>query len=45
LRSIARISTRIRLAGPQFVVAVAEMHDGTLLMAKSFVEVATNGCA
>jgi sulfur-oxidizing protein SoxY len=43
-RSIARVSTRIRLAKPQFVVAVAEMGDGTLLMAKTYVDVATNGC-
>jgi len=41
----ARISTRIRLAQPQDVVAVAEMSDGTFLMAKKWVEVATNGCA
>ena len=26
------------------VVAVAEMSDGTLLMAKTYVDVATNGC-
>jgi hypothetical protein len=25
-------------------VAVAEMSDGTLLMTKTFVDVATNGC-
>lgn len=43
-RSIARVSTRIRLAEPQYVVAVAEMSDGTLLMTKTFVDVATNGC-
>jgi sulfur-oxidizing protein SoxY len=43
-RSVARVSTRIRLAKPQFVVAVAEMSDGTLLMAKTYVDVATNGC-
>jgi sulfur-oxidizing protein SoxY len=43
-RSIARVSTRIRLAKPQYVVAVAEMNDGTLLMAKTWVDVATNGC-
>jgi sulfur-oxidizing protein SoxY len=44
-RSQPRISTRIRLAEPQYVLAVAEMNDGTLLMAKAWVEVATNGCA
>jgi len=44
-RSEARVETRIRLAQPQFVVAVAEMHDGTFLMAKTWVAVATNGCS
>lgn len=43
-RSVARVSTRIRLAKPQFVVAVAEMGDGTLLMTQTYVDVATNGC-
>lgn len=43
-RGIARVSTRIRLAEPQYVVAVAEMSDGTLLMTKTWVDVATNGC-
>jgi sulfur-oxidizing protein SoxY len=38
------ISTRIRLAKPQHVLAVAEMNDGTLLMTETWVEVATNGC-
>ena len=42
---LARVSTRIRLAQPQHVIAVAELSDGTLLMAKAWVEVATNGCA
>jgi sulfur-oxidizing protein SoxY len=42
---IARISTRIRLAEPQNVIAVAEMSDGGLLMAKSWVEVEIDGCA
>jgi sulfur-oxidizing protein SoxY len=44
-RSLPRVSTRIRLAEPQFVVAFAEVNDGTLLMAQTWVEVATNGCA
>jgi sulfur-oxidizing protein SoxY len=44
-RSRPRVSTRIRLAEPQYVVAVAEMNDGALLMAKTWVEVASNGCA
>lgn len=44
-RSEARVSTRIRLAKPQYVVATAEMSDGAFLMAKTWVSVATNGCA
>lgn len=44
-RSQSRLSTRIRLAKPQFVLAFAELNDGTLLMAKTWVEVAVNGCA
>lgn len=45
LRSAARVSTRIRLAAPQYVVAVAEMSDGAFLMTKTWVDVATDGCA
>jgi sulfur-oxidizing protein SoxY len=41
----ARISTRIRLAKPQYVIAVADMSDGSLLMAKTWVVVETDGCA
>jgi sulfur-oxidizing protein SoxY len=44
-RSEPRVSTRIRLAEPQYVLVVAEMNDGTLLMIETWVEVATNGCA
>ena len=44
-RSEPRVSTRIRLNEPQYVLAVAEMNDGALLMNKTWVEVATNGCA
>jgi sulfur-oxidizing protein SoxY len=44
-RSEPRVSTRIRLAEPQYVLAIAEMNDDTLLMNKTWVEVATNGCA
>ena len=44
-RSEPRVSTRIRLAEPQYVLAVAEMNDGALLMNKTWVEAATNGCA
>ena len=40
----ARVSTRIRLAEPQNVIAVAEMSDDSLLMAKAWVEVEVNGC-
>ena len=43
-RSEPRVSTRIRLAEPQYVLAVAEMNDGALLMTETWVEVATNGC-
>jgi len=43
-RSEPRISMRIRLAEPQYVLAVAEMNDGALLMTKTWVEVASNGC-
>jgi sulfur-oxidizing protein SoxY len=43
-RSEPRVSTRIRLAGPQEVLAIAEMSGGELLMARTWVEVATNGC-
>jgi sulfur-oxidizing protein SoxY len=43
-RSQARASTRIRLAEPQFVLAVAEMSDGALLFSKAWVDVATDGC-
>ncbi len=41
----AHVSTRIRLAEPQFVLAVAEMSDDGLLMTKTWVKVDTNGCA
>jgi sulfur-oxidizing protein SoxY len=41
----AHVSTRIRLAEPQYVLAVAEMSDGALLMTKAWVKVETNGCA
>jgi sulfur-oxidizing protein SoxY len=41
---IAHVSTRIRLSEPQYVVAVADMSDGTLLMNKLWVNVETNGC-
>jgi sulfur-oxidizing protein SoxY len=40
----ARVSTRIRLAEPQRVLALAEMNEGQILMAKTWVNVATNGC-
>ncbi len=40
----AAISTRVRLAEPQDVIAVAQMGDGTLLMARTWVRVDTNGC-
>jgi sulfur-oxidizing protein SoxY len=39
------VSTRIRLAEPQTVLALAELNDGALLMARTQVKVDTNGCA
>lgn len=39
------VSTRIRLAEPQTVLAVVEMNDGALLMARAPVKVDTDGCA
>lgn len=44
-RSLPRVSTRIRLAKPQHVIAVAKMNDGAWLMSATRVEVASNGCA
>jgi sulfur-oxidizing protein SoxY len=41
----ARVTTRIRVAEPQFIFAVAEMSDGALLMAKKWVKVEKDGCA
>jgi sulfur-oxidizing protein SoxY len=40
----AAASTRIRLAKTQNVIAVAEMSDGSLYMAKSEVKVTIGGC-
>ena len=40
----AYVSTRVRLAGPQFVLAAAEMSDGALLMARAWVDAASDGC-
>ncbi len=41
----AHVATRIRLAKPQTVFAVAELSDGSALLARSWVSVASNGCA
>ncbi len=41
----AAVSTRVRLSQPQNVIAVAEMSDGALLMARAWVTVETDGCA
>lgn len=41
----ARVVTRIRLAKTQDVVAVAEMGNGSVLMAMAPVEVETDGCS
>ncbi|MBI1209305.1 MAG: sulfur oxidation protein SoxY [Azospirillum sp.] len=40
----ARVATRIRLSEPQDVIAVAELGDGTVLLASSPVAVDVNGC-
>jgi len=40
----AAITTRIRLSQPQAVIAIADMSDGALLMARSWVKVDTDGC-
>ena len=40
----AAVSTRVRLAEPQYVLAVAQMSDGACFMARTFVEVTENGC-
>lgn len=40
----ARASTRMRLAKTQNVVAVAEMSDGSVYMAKTEVKVTIGGC-
>ena len=41
----AAVATRIRLAQPQSVIAVATMSDGALLMAHTRVAVDSDGCA
>jgi sulfur-oxidizing protein SoxY len=40
----AEIATRIRLAQPQAVLAVATMNDGSCLLARQWVKVESNGC-
>jgi sulfur-oxidizing protein SoxY len=40
----AKVSTRIRLSKTQNIVAVAEMSDGKLYMAKSEIKVTIGGC-
>lgn len=40
----ARVSTRIRLAGTQTVIAAARMRDGTVHVARKRIEVAIGGC-
>ncbi len=41
---VAKAALRIRMAGTQNVVAVAEMSDGSLYMAKKLVKVTIGGC-
>jgi sulfur-oxidizing protein SoxY len=40
----ASVSTRVRLAESQNVLAAAEMSDGSVLVGRTFVEVMINGC-
>ncbi len=40
----AVVSTRIRLAEPQNVLAIAQMSTGGALMARAWVQVEENGC-
>jgi sulfur-oxidizing protein SoxY len=40
----ASVSTRVRLAESQNVLAVAQMSDGSVLKARTWVEVTINGC-
>lgn len=40
----ARVTSRMRLAQTQEVIAVAELSDGTLLMTKRTVDVKIGGC-
>jgi sulfur-oxidizing protein SoxY len=40
----ARLSTRIRLAQTQNVLAIAEMNDGTLLLGRAATQVEVDGC-
>ena len=40
----AKVSTRMRLAKTQNIVAVAEMSDGSVYMAKNQVKVTIGGC-
>jgi sulfur-oxidizing protein SoxY len=40
----AEVSTRVRLAESQNVIAAAEMSDGSLLVGRTYVEVMINGC-
>jgi sulfur-oxidizing protein SoxY len=40
----ARVTSRMRLAKSQDVIAVAAMSDGTFLMSKRYVDVTIGGC-
>ncbi len=44
LAGSAAVSTRIRLAGEQEVIAIARMPDGTFKMARQNVRVTIGGC-
>ena len=41
---VAEVSTRIRLAKTENVIAIAKMNDGSIYMAKTEVTVTVGGC-
>ena len=43
-RARREITTRIRLDGPQTLIAVARLHDGSYRSARAPVDVGTSGC-
>jgi sulfur-oxidizing protein SoxY len=45
INAVARVQSRMRLAKTQDVIALAEMANGTLLLATTVVKVTIGGCA